>query len=227
MSTNETDSLFKQPSCVDCGRFGCARGTKDYPDFCITVLEKEKLDDCLNETMADPTVMKIMKAASDASRRGSDEVLCRVEEIMDFARRMGYSRIGIASCYGLAKEARLVAKIFRIHDFDVYGISCKVGSVAKSDLGIDSNSCDHGAITCNPVAQAKLLNDAQTDFNVVIGLCVGHDTLFYMHSEAPCTTLVVKDRVSGHNPMGILNVVEGTSMYNRMLKPDESFSPQK
>lgn len=53
---------------------------------------------------------------------------------------------------------------------------------------------------CNPILQARLLNQA----NVVIGLCMGHDSLFYRYSEAYVTTLVTKDRVTGHNPAAAL-----------------------
>ena len=57
---------------------------------------------------------------------------------------------------------------------------------------------------CNPILQARLLNQAKTDLNVVIGLCVGHDSLFYRYSDAYVTTLVTKDRVTGHNPAAAL-----------------------
>ena len=35
---------------------------------------------------------------------------------------------------------------------------------------------------------------------MVIGLCVGHDSLFMKYSDALTTTLITKDRVTGHNP---------------------------
>jgi uncharacterized metal-binding protein len=38
----------------------------------------------------------------------------------------------------------------------------------------------------------------------VVGLCVGHDSLFFRHSVAPVTVLVAKDRVTGHNPVAAL-----------------------
>jgi uncharacterized metal-binding protein len=57
---------------------------------------------------------------------------------------------------------------------------------------------------CAPLCQADILNQAGTDLNVMIGLCVGHDALFARHSAAPVTTLVVKDRVLGHNPAAAL-----------------------
>ena len=57
---------------------------------------------------------------------------------------------------------------------------------------------------CNPIGQAMLLNEAATGLNVVIGLCVGHDSLFFRNSAAPATVLVAKDRVTGHNPVAAL-----------------------
>ena len=40
--------------------------------------------------------------------------------------------------------------------------------------------------------------------NIVVGLCVGHDSVFYKHSDAIVTTIVTKDRVTGHNPVAPL-----------------------
>ena len=62
---------------------------------------------------------------------------------------------------------------------------------------------------CNPIAQARLLNSRPTDFNIALGLCVGHDSLFYKHSDALVTTLVAKDRVLAHNPCGAIYCAEG------------------
>jgi uncharacterized metal-binding protein len=57
---------------------------------------------------------------------------------------------------------------------------------------------------CNPIGQAMMLNNAETDLNIIMGLCVGHDSLFMKYSEAPVTVLAVKDRVLAHNPLGAL-----------------------
>ncbi len=54
-----------------------------------------------------------------------------------------------------------------------------------------------------------LLNSQHTEFNIVIGLCVGHDSMFYKYSEALVTTLVAKDRVLAHNPCGAIYLSEG------------------
>jgi uncharacterized metal-binding protein len=57
---------------------------------------------------------------------------------------------------------------------------------------------------CNPVLQAMVLNKGKTEFNVLLGLCVGHDSLFFKYAEAPCTVLAVKDRLLGHNPLAAI-----------------------
>lgn len=131
----------------------------------------------------------------------------RVQEVMGFARRIGVSRLGIASCIGLIREARLLHEILEANDFEVFSVCCKVGSIPKEEIGLaDDEKIRPGGFEalCNPIGQAKLLNEAGTGLNVVVGLCVGHDSLFFQHSEAPVTVLVAKDRVTGHNPAAAL-----------------------
>jgi uncharacterized metal-binding protein len=65
------------------------------------------------------------------------------------------------------------------------------------------------------VAQARILNAEGMEMNIIMGLCVGHDMLFSKHSQAPVTTLVVKDRVTGHNPAAVLY---GQSFYYKRLQ---------
>ena len=74
---------------------------------------------------------------------------------------------------------------------------------------------------CNPIIQAKLLKKEKTDINIVMGLCVGHDSLFYKYSEAITTTLVVKDRLLGNNPVAALNNIKSYYKYLRELKFDD------
>jgi len=59
-----------------------------------------------------------------------------------------------------------------------------------------------------------VLAEAGTGLNVAVGLCVGHDTLFFQHSAAPVTVLVAKDRVLGHNPVAALYT--SRSYYRRL-----------
>ena len=48
-----------------------------------------------------------------------------------------------------------------------------------------------------------------------MGLCVGHDSLFYKYAEGLTTTMVVKDRVTGHNPVAAIYNAE--SYYKKKL----------
>ena len=145
--------------------------------------------------------------------------ITRVEEIMEYALRMGYSHIGVAFCVGLDAEAKTFVKILRANHFTVDSVCCKNGSVPKSLLGITREQQAHPEneteMMCNPAAQAELLTKAGCQLAVILGLCVGHDTLFIRHCGIPCTVLGVKDRVMAHNPVGALYMADGY-MKNRL-----------
>lgn len=193
----------KKLSCVDCGVINCLHESKAFPEFCLTTnMTPEVMEDAMNQ-YKDPIINKITSTSAEVE---SDYYckMTRVEEICEFAKRMGFKKIGIATCAGLMNEARTAAKIFRAHGLEVFGAACKVGVQAKSSIGIPAYCEEIGKNMCNPVLQAKLCNEAKTELNVVIGLCVGHDSLFYKYSDAICTTLVTKDRVLGHNPVAAL-----------------------
>jgi uncharacterized metal-binding protein len=129
----------------------------------------------------------------------------RIQEIGEFARKMGYRRLGLVFCVGLSKEAMIVNQIFKSQDFETVSVACKVGSIPKEEIGVKESEKifigEHESM-CNPILQAAIVNDAKTDFNILLGLCVGHDSLFFKYAEAPTTVLAVKDRVTGHNPLG-------------------------
>ena len=190
-------------SCIDCGVINCRKGDAAYPDFCLTTGLEE---DVLQEAMAEYEKDDINRIAVTAAEVEADHYceMTRVEETMEFARGIGAEKLGIATCVGLIQEARTAAKIFRKAGFEVYGVACKCGAVDKTDIGIPERCNAVGQHMCNPVLQAKLLNREGTQLNVQIGLCVEHDSLFYKYSEAPVTTLVAKDRVLAHNPVGAL-----------------------
>lgn len=201
-------------SCVDCAVTNCNTGGKAYPEFCLTMeMDKEVLAEamgCYKE--------EVNKKATVAAAEVEFEHYCqytRVEEIMEFAGKIGAKKLGIATCVGLIRESRTLAAIFRVHGFEVYGIGCKVGEVHKVDVGIPEKCEGVGAHMCNPILQAKLLNKQKTDLNVVVGLCVGHDSLFYKYSDALVTTAVTKDRVLGHNPVAALYTAD---TYYKKLK---------
>lgn len=142
----------------------------------------------------------------------------RIEEICEFAHRMGYTRLGLAYCVGLAAEASSVVRILEAHGFEVISVICKVGSIPKEEIGIrETEKIRIGRYEsmCNPILQAQIINDAATHFNIALGLCVGHDSLFFRYADAPTTVLAVKDRVSGHNPLG--PIYTSGSYYARLV----------
>jgi uncharacterized metal-binding protein len=168
-------------------------------------------------TYDDPETQQLALAAArtEADRYPFET---RLEEVMSFARRIDAKRLGIASCVGLIREARTLQEILTANGFEVASVCCKVGAIPKEEIGLaDEEKIRPGQFEalCNPIAQAKLLNAAQTGLNVVVGLCVGHDSLFFRHSEAPVTVLVAKDRVTGHNPAAALYT---SHSYYRRLK---------
>lgn len=151
---------------------------------------------------------------------GSDAVNARwtrVEDTIAFAKLMGYRKIGMATCIGLLDETNRLADILEAQGLTAVSVCCKTGSIDKLQLGLkEKEKVRPGTFepACNPVAQAVLLNRAGTDMNIIVGLCIGHDMIFAKHAEAPVTTLVVKDRVTGHNPASVLY---GLNFYYKRL----------
>ena len=202
-------------SCIDCGSTNCNRHQAAYPEFCVSQRLEE---DIIEEASALYHAEEINEKIAYASASIESDFYCektRLEETALFAERIGAKKIGIATCVGLIRESRIVAKYYRQKGFEVYGTGCKVGEIDKSFIGLDQVNPCLGRSMCNPILQAKILNREKTDLNVIIGLCVGHDSLFVKYSEAPATTLVVKDRVLAHNPVGAIYQAEG--YYKRKL----------
>jgi uncharacterized metal-binding protein len=129
----------------------------------------------------------------------------RVKELVEFSKLIDARTIGIAFCAGLRDEALRVTKVLEKSGFAVASILCKCGGVDKTGLGVSKEYkiglASEFEAGCNPVLQAQILNEARTDINVIVGLCIGHDMLFTANSKAPVTTLIVKDRLLGHNPV--------------------------
>lgn len=206
---------MEKHSCVDCGTQNCKFKNRTYPEFCPTAQLKEEDLQWALERYDEARNHDVMVAAAEVEFEGYCQ-WTRVQEVMEFARKIGARKIGIANCIGLVNEARIFARILRANGFEPYAVICKVAGKAKSSLGIPKQCEEIGAAICNPILQARLLNREGTDLNVVIGLCVGHDSLFYRYSEAYVTTLVTKDRVTGHNPAAVLYTAN--SYYKRKMQ---------
>lgn len=213
-------STFER-SCADCGLTGCRRPEGEYPAFCVTTHMPPEVKAAVMAEYEKPENRRIMSAAAEVEYEGYCQ-WPRVREIMEFARRMGYRKLGIATCTGLIRETRTLARILRDNGFEVFGIACKAGAVPKVDVGIDEKCSAVGCNMCNPILQAKMLEEAGTELNIVVGLCVGHDSLFYKYSAATTTTLVTKDRVLGHNPAAALYTAESYCRNKLHLEEDKA-----
>jgi uncharacterized metal-binding protein len=193
----------KKLSCIDCANINCNYQTKQYPEFCLTTnMDEEVLAEAM-ELYKEDENRRSMIAAAEIEH----DYYCqftRIEEIMAYAKKMGMKKLGIATCVGLINESRKLASILRYNGFEVYGVGCKAGVQKKVDVGIPERCNGIGENMCNPILQAKILNEAKTELNIVVGLCVGHDSLFYKYSDALVTTAVTKDRVTGHNPVAAI-----------------------
>ncbi|WP_428564933.1 MAG: DUF1847 domain-containing protein [Solidesulfovibrio sp. DCME] len=225
---------FPLPQCALCpfdwSERYCRTGKGKAPKNCPSLRLRELAGQAVERTTA-PELAAFAKAASvqeaacyagrEAGYDAVRTVKPRIVEIVEFARRLGYARLGLVFCVGLRQEAAVVHEILATNGFAVASVSCKVGGVPKAALGIEpADQVDPGAsheTMCNPVMQALTVNAADTDFNILLGLCVGHDSLFFKHAAAMGTVLAVKDRVFGHNPLGAISQYD--SYYRYLKKP--------
>jgi uncharacterized metal-binding protein len=221
---------YDDPECAYCPPTvrACRQGeaAERGPAFCPTQVDPETQAHA-RAAYDDPETRRI----SHESALIESEGYCkwtRVEEIVQFAKRMGFRKIGIANCISFVDHAYVLSGILESHGFEVVSVACKNGNIPKEDLGI----ADHEKIRpgqfealCNPVSQAELLNAHGCELNVVMGLCVGHDSLFFKHAQGLTTVLVAKDRVLGHNPVMALHLAD--TYYSRVWGPDKPAKPPK
>ena len=139
----------------------------------------------------------VLKTAKDSLKPGIN----RVQEIIKYAKQAGYKKIGIANCTTFNKEADELQRILENEGFLVSIVNCKYGNIKFNDL-----VSGYKGISCNPAGQAKYLEENNTELNIMIGLCLGHDMIFNSKSKAAVTTLVVKDRKLKHNPLEAIKV---------------------
>ena len=221
-----------QPKCAECSiktRI-CESGQNGKsPAFCPTknyssVIEKALIEYEKPEIKEFAKMASIQEGECYINREAKPYTLHpskpRVQEICEFAGRMNYKKMGIAFCGGLKAEARVLSEILNAQEFEAISVMCKCGGIKKEKLGISEEQKirrNEFEPMCNPIIQASILNEENTDFNILVGLCVGHDSLFFKYSKAFTTVLVAKDRVLGHNPAVALYT--SGSYYARLLKP--------
>jgi len=221
------EDVSAKVSCANCSAVWQAKGTTNCwsgdpatapprPGSCPTNNYGELIDEAFQTYRGDSEDARIALVAARVEGLcyqpvpGSDAVNARwtrVEDTIAFAKLMGYRKIGIVTCIGLLDETRRLCDILTAQGFEPFSVCCKAGSIDKLELGLtEEDKIRPGTFepACNPIAQAEICNRLGTDMNIIVGLCVGHDMLINKYSKAPVTTLVVKDRVTGHNPVAVL-----------------------
>jgi uncharacterized metal-binding protein len=197
--------MNKQIQCSYCAKKLCFVGDlSQAPDFCPSKLNPGLMVEA-KERLKDPEKRSM---AQDVARTWKDYCkLTRVEETVLYARLRGFKKLGLAFCVGLSQEAELFTNLLINEGFEVVSVCCMCGALSSDDVGLpeeDKIVPGFRQPMCNPIGQASVLDDNGCELNILLGLCVGDDTLFIKHSQAPVTILAVKDRVLAHNPLGAL-----------------------
>ncbi|MBN1687082.1 MAG: DUF1847 domain-containing protein [Spirochaetales bacterium] len=229
MSANDE----KLPRCSECKTRNkiCRVEDGQGPTYCPTIKMSEVIEHACTE-YDKPDIKEFARYASIQEgecyvNKGANNpnaryaIKPRVQETIEFCHKMGYKRLGLAFCDGLRKEAAILTEILKTQGFEVASVVCKTGRTPKEFLGLtEDQKINPGSFEsmCSPIVQAAVLNEAETDFNILVGLCVGHDSLFMKYSKALCTALVVKDRVTGHNPLAAIQLYE--SYYSKLIKQE-------
>jgi uncharacterized metal-binding protein len=213
----ENNRMSVMPQCAKCPQAYCQRISferinKDtLPEFCPMKTSGETIKKVI-ERYGKDEVRRIYvpatvteKEAYDCIRGVRMAVRPRIKELIEFGKLIHANKIGMAFCAGMRDEAKRIMEFLEKSGFSVASVLCKCGGIDKTRLHVGKEYKIGGPLKfeagCNPVLQAQLLNNAGTDINIIVGLCLGHDMLFTMNSKAPVTTLIVKDRLLGHNPV--------------------------
>jgi uncharacterized metal-binding protein len=191
--------------CSYCASKPCTTGdVSEAPKFCPTVTRAELIEEAKLELEDGENRSMAQDVARTWKQLGK---LTRVEETMLYARLRGYQKLGLAFCVGLSDEAQMLTNVLLNEGFEVVAVTCMCGAISSDDIGLpeeDKIAAGFRQPMCNPIGQAAVLDGERCQLNILLGLCVGDDTLFIKHSKAPVTVLAVKDRVLAHNPLGVL-----------------------
>jgi len=189
--------------CNLCVKVECRRGYPEgIPPYCLATRFHEIVEETKTQYSA-PDVVDIYIASGRVVANGYGR-WPRIQEAIEFAKELKLSKIGFAACVALVRELALISELFIGAGFEAISTACQVGRVPPAERGVPLDIQDFRGLYCNPIAQAEILNSEGTQLNYILGLCLGHDILFSRYSKAPVSTLIVKDRVTGHNPAAAL-----------------------
>ena len=244
-----SDQKIEVSMCAKCNGVSCYPRIKvdepmppleEAPDFCPMRNHEETIERVMAE-YEKPSVREFARLASiqeaecyETTPDGIRTRYPRIEELMLFSQKCHYEKLGIAFCGGLRHEARSVTEFLERKGFQVVSVCCKAGRAPKESIGLKAEEKiappEMMETMCNPILQAEILNEEKVDLAIMLGLCIGHDTMFLKYCSVPCTVLAVKDRVLGHNPLGAVYLSRSPyygrlRMRKEMVKKGPKVSP--
>jgi uncharacterized metal-binding protein len=194
--------------CLHCATAASFKGdTERMPKTCPTRTHPALAGDAT--PYLSPERQSLMRAADATPFAEGGRLRTRVEELVAFARARGMRRVGVAFCVTLIREAQELGRRLIAEGLDAALVCCRVGAIDHDRIGLPKAHPDKFAASCNPVAQARLLNAAKVELVAQVGLCIGHDLVLQEECDAPVTTVVVKDRALDHHPVSALRVPAG------------------
>ena len=112
----------------------------------------------------------------------------RANEVLEYAKKMNYKKLGVAVCYALLSECRLFINSLRENAIKCVVVVC--GPEASKTPSLNLDEIDSYVVVCDPLSQAEILNSKKTDFNIIVGLCLGNDSLLVKNLNALSSILV-------------------------------------
>lgn len=146
-------------TCDSCTKHSCRTGDLTDAPLNCPCRDLEKIEDIKKYYLENENMLLAHNSALVEAEGYCQQT--RVEEIIAFAKKCNYKKLGLAFCVGLAKEAKTFASILRHNGFEVTSVICKSGSIPKEFIGIKNDEqvrpCTYEPM-CNPIGQAKFLN---------------------------------------------------------------------
>lgn len=207
-------------TCANCNVYACLEKVKKGTPRNCPMNDETYLAEIFEEYQ-DPEVHAFYLATKTSGQPGTTfPSVPRLRYAIDFCRKMGYRKIGLAFCVRMWPEAQFYAKLIRRFGIEVVSVSCCNCGINLQDLGVPLPEGVEFDAACNPIGQARLMNEQGTEYNLVMGLCLGHDSLFMRYADAMSTVVVVKDPATAHCPSKALYLYN--SYYERFFIPPES-----
>ncbi len=167
----------------------------------------------------DPEVKRMYiaaKTAGDGLRKA--RFVPRLRRLIDLCKNMNYKKIGLSYCVHFRKEAEQYAEILRRHGLEVVTMCCTNGALDQKQFGFGDTECEFRE-ACNPIGLAECMNREKVEFNFLMGVCTGQDSLFYKFTDAMTTVIAINDPVTGHTPTKALYLYN--SYYDRFFDPND------